>query len=668
MALVFGVCAALLAACGGSGSGGSTADATSEAVPDIADAASADAPEPRDVERLTAAEIPQFVAALPIPGEMPFATETGGVREYHVAARRFEQQVLPDGFPPTPVYGYGAVGKDGTFHFPGFTFEVRTDVPIRVKWVNDLVDGQGHFLTHDLPIDVTVHWANPGGEKEGHTHGAAQYSGPIPLVTHVHGAHVADHSDGGPEAWYLPAAEDVPAGFRTQGSGFTETPGVKHEEGAALYTYSNDQPASTVWYHDHALGVTRVNVYAGLAGFYLIRDEVEDSMTLPGPAPRAGDPPDTRYYEIPLAIQDRSFLADGGWYYPGHRSEFDGYEGPFTDGMSHPDLPSPVWNPEYFGDVMVVNGRTWPYLEVEPRKYRFRLLNGCNSRFLILRGSPSLTFQVIAAEQGFLPGGPVDTEELLLAPGERYDVVVDFGGYDVGDEILLENAGPDEPYGGGVPGEDFESADPSTTGRVLQFRVVPLEDPDLSKVGATPVPDAPLSTTLPPRDLTLNEVMHVVGEDEFPVEAVLGTLEHGPLEWDSETVGATETPTVDTTERWRIINFTGDAHPVHLHLVRFQLVSRTPVEAEGLLEKQKQHLADPDGAPLPELEAFLHAGDARGPEPWEAGYKDTVIAYPGEVTEIIAHFDMVGNYVWHCHILDHEDNEMMRPLVVVEAP
>jgi bilirubin oxidase len=349
-----------------------------------------------------------------------------------------------------------------------------------------------------------------------------------------------------------------------------------------------------------------------------------------------------RYYEIPIVIQDRSFNADGSLFYPGSRKFFDGYGGPYVPAT---DVP-PLWNPEFFGNMMVVNGRTWPYLAVEKRRYRFRFLNGCNSRFLILRmaierpGNPprpsELPFWQIGAEGGFLPA-PVRLEELLIAPAERADVIVDFSNLPVGSEIILMNAGPDEPFGGGTPGIDFEPADPGSTGQVMKFIVAPKHGADRSVEPAhLALPDfRPLPPASATRALSLNEKMSMFFDG--PVAALLGTINSSgaavPRLWMD---AITENPALYATEHWDIRNDTEDAHPIHLHLVQFQVVHRRDL-----------------------------AGHVRMPEPWEFGYKDTVIAYPDEVTRIRARFDKPGLFVWHCHILEHEDNEMMRPYRVM---
>lgn len=316
---------------------------------------------------------------------------------------------------------------------------------------------------------------------------------------------------------------------------------------------------------------------------------------------------------------------------------------------------APIWNPEFFGHTMVVNGRTWPYLEVEQRRYRLRLLDGCNARYLILKLSNGLPFYQIGAEGGFLPA-PVMLTQLLISPAERADVIVDFTGIAAGTEIILQNIGPDEPFGGGLPGVDFAPADPQTTGQVMQFRVVAAAAPDPS----TP----PTNLTLPARavlgapsrtrKVSLNEmesetvfVKEENGRIELdcdsntpfgPTLAALGTLsaagEGEPLMFKDD---VTEAPFLNSTEVWEIHNFTADAHPIHVHEVMFEVVNR---------EDRTTHAV-------------------RWPEVWEAGPKDTVTAYPGEITRIKARFDLPGRYVWHCHIVDHEDNEMMRPYDIV---
>jgi FtsP/CotA-like multicopper oxidase with cupredoxin domain len=608
---------------------------------------------------------------------------------YEISVRQFEQQILPDGLPATTVWGYGPVARESdaglmVHNAPSLTIEAATGRPVRVKWINELVDANGDFLPHLLPVDPTLHWANPGGGESARdtrpefTTAPTPYQGPVPMVTHVHGAvGVGDESDGYPEAWYLPAARNLPEGFAAEGTwyGFFADKakrefGVEWEPGSAVFQYPNTGRAATNWYHDHTLGLTRVNVYAGPAGFFLLRggasDEVLDARTgepavLPGPAPKPGDPfPATeRYLEIPIAIQDRSFYEDGSLRYPESREEFDGIAGPYlpeVEGGAHDGI-APIWNPEMFGDTLIVNGRTWPYLDVVARRYRLRLLNGCQSRALILDFSriPGIRVWQLGTEGGYLKA-PVDLAaanalHVLLGPAERADLIVDFGAVPEGEHVL-HNLGPDEPFGGGVPGEDFEPADPERTGLVLQFRVGPADGEDLStppehlQLPVQPAVPGPTMT----RRLALIELMGAgVDRDgnpvEGPAEAVLGTADGGwPLErsWDDL---ITENPVVGETETWELYNTTADAHPIHLHETVFHVIDRETLQMDG------------EDVVLP----LVPTGDVRPPEPWEAGPKDTVLAYPGEVTRIRATFGRAGQYVWHCHILEHEDNEMMRP-------
>jgi FtsP/CotA-like multicopper oxidase with cupredoxin domain len=494
------------------------------------------------------------------------------------------------------------------------------------------------------------------------------------MVTHVHGAHTREDSDGYTEAWYLPDAKNIPAGYAKSGTFFdyfSDKYGHNWEPGTVSFKYPNDQQATTLWYHDHALGMTRTNVYAGPAGFWLIRGGPND-LDLGYVAPGVGDDPLGEYTEIPIVIQDRSFNDDGSLFYPDNRAFFEGLapgelQIPFIPDMACDGLPSdvpPIWNPEFFGNMMVVNGATWPYLEVEQRRYRFRFLNGCNSRFLILKTDYGMPFYQIGGDQGFLPQ-TASLNDLLMAPAERADVIMDFTNVPVGTEIILMNVGPDEPFGGGLSGVDFDPADPDSTGQVMQFRVKAATSMDTTTapMGLILPAAAPLPVTAQvTRKLSLNEEesksvrvsssgANVVldcsmPEEEFgPTAALLGTLKSGgtgnPLLW-SDII--TENPAVGATETWEIHNFTADAHPIHIHLVQFQILGREP------------------------FGAGTSVAGSNDPLPGETGFKDTVIAYPGEITRVKANYDLPGFYVWHCHIVEHEDNEMMRPFHVGPIP
>jgi bilirubin oxidase len=600
------------------------------------------------------------------------SSSAGEVDYYEIAVRQFVQQVLPPGFPPTTLWGYGSLSTPTVLHSPAYTIEAKLDRPVRVKWVNGLVDANGAFLPHLLPVDPTLHWANPPGGTAGRderpifSETPGPYQGPVPIVTHVHGAHVQEYSDGFPEAWFLPAARNLPDGFATEGTFYSEFKAEFERDwnqewapGSAVFQYPNQQRATTLWYHDHTLGITRLNVYAGPAGFYLLRGGDSDlpEGVLPGPAPSMGDPPGTRYYEIPIAIQDRAFNRDGSLFCPNSRTFFDEFQGPYIPSS---DI-APIANPEFFANTMVVNGHTWPFLDVEPRRYRFRFLNGCDSRFLILKlashplvqrpAKPALPFWVLGTEGGFLPQ-PVQLDQLLMGLAERFDVIIDFTGLQPGAELYLINEGPDQPFGGGQLGTDFQPADKHTTGQVMKFRVVPLRAADTS----TP-PEflslpafVPLGAQATTRRLSLNELDSAVLKDVGPRATLLSILDNGgnpqPMEWGDP---VTENPRLGTVELWELYNFTADAHLIHVHEIQFQVINRQPLHTDdsGLTEPPVRF-----------------AGDPIAPEPWESGFKDTVIVYPGAVTRIKVPFDSPGRFVWHCHILEHEDNEMMRPYVV----
>lgn len=607
--------------------------------------------------------VPKFVTPLVIPPAMP---NNGISYNYDIIMKQFSQQILPNGFPQTTVWSYGAQNDlSNTLNYPAFTIEANRNAPTSIKWINGLVDEDDNFLPHLLPVDPTLHWANPPQGTNPEINGLGtidsrptftstpnSYIGPVPIVTHVHGMeNVQDWADGYAEAWFLPNADNIPDGYATKGTWydfFNIKSGLNWELGTSKFSYPNSQRPSTLWYHDHTLGMTRVNVYAGPAGFYIIRSSDPndnpkkingDPVILPGPAPQLNDPINTKYYEIPLAIQDRSFNTDGSLFYPNSRAFFDGFVGPyipFTD-------VSPIWNPEFFGDHIVVNGKTWPFLNVEPRRYRFRLLNGCQARFIILSFDNSkVEVYQIGNEGGFLRNS-VLVKEILMSPAERADIIVDFTQVKFGDSVIMKNRGPDAPFAGG----GFKASDPQTTGLVMQFNVVEI----LNGVDNTTPPNQlvmPNAPAIPPstktRQLALLEMMAAPPTAPIPVETQLGTfdpllgLPNGltALKWMDS---ITENPSTGDIETWEFYNFTADAHPMHIHEVLFEVVNRQRIDKATGLPIQK----------------------ARPAEPTENGYKDTVIAYPGEVTRVRMKFSNNGQFVWHCHIVEHEDNEMMRP-------
>jgi spore coat protein A len=540
----------------------------------------------------------KYVGRLPIPATAQPNQIEDGIAHYRIVMTEFRRKVHPD-LPPTTLWGY-----DGTW--PGPTLETRTGRPISVRWVNHLPNR--HLL--DYAYDTTIHGADMAEPR-------------VRTVVHLHGANVWPDSDGYPEAWFTPDWAQTGPYFTTK-----------------VYHYPNDQDATNLWYHDHSLGIVRLNIFAGLAGFYFIRDDFEDELNLP-----------QGRYEVPLLIQDRMFNADGSLQYP-----------TVSDGTHQ------VWVPEFFGDVACVNGIAFPYLEVEPRKYRFRVLNGSNSRFYHLTlldgaGKPGPAFNQIGTDGGFLPA-PLQLSDLLIAPAERFDLVIDFAGFRGKSLTLFNDAAAPYPGGGDV---DLPE--------IMQFRVTkPLAGQDTSSLPRhlKPIALLPAAAAVRERFIMLSEADR--DSDGFPI---IGELGGSPLDaspsnptggarWDDP---VTEAPKAGTVEVWNLVNTTTDAHPIHLHLVQFQVLERRAFNLSRFMKSGEVHFTGP---PIP-------AASNERP-----AFKDTIKAFPGLdadgnvtglVTRVIARFDLPNGgaadpgkryrYVYHCHILEHEDNEMMRPYDVV---
>jgi len=416
----------------------------------------------------------------------------------------------------------------------------------------------------------------------------------VRTVPHLHGACANSESDGLPEHWFTPGK-------------------------SALYTYPNQQRASTLWYHDHAMGITRLNVYAGLSGFYLLRDEEELSMHLP-----SGE------YEIPLVLQDRNLDEHAQLL----------YTPTMDDGMA---LPKGTWGPMFFGGTPVVNGAIYPYLDVRPQLYRLRLVNSSNSRFYKLNFNLAksatdipqfVPVHQIGSDGGLLPS-PVVLEALDLAPGERTDLVIDFSKL-AGKTITLGNDAP-APY----PGWNVMNGNWPAILEFMQFRVtLPAENAaayNLSRNVAIERLDE--KTAVRTRDFVLTEEMDANGQS-------LGLKMNGLNYRDP----LTETITEGATEIWRFVNTSDDAHPMHLHLVAFQVLQRQGFDLGAYKMNGTVQLA----------------GKPRPPKANELGWKDTAVVNPGDTLTIIARFEgFTGRYVFHCHMLEHEDNDMMRPFEVV---
>lgn len=554
----------------------------------------------------------------------------------------------------TTVWGYGDNPNTGTF--PGKTFEVQSNQPIQVKWTNDLVDQFDAPLPHILPVDESLHWAFYNHhDPQNPMYTIAEHG--VPVVPHVHGAHTESDSDGLPEYWFTP------------GWGVVGPRWVKKD-----YVYDNDQEAGTIWYHDHGLGITRLNVYAGLAGFFIIRDD-HDTGTPDNPLNLPAFP-----YEVAVAVQDRMFDTTGQLYLP-TTLEGSAHGAPAAAAAAAGPIPNPTVVAEFFGDHVLVNGVAWPNQDVEPRHYRYRLLNGSDSRFYVMHlqaadgsGNPTgpyLPFYQIGTDNGLLPQ-PVTLDTLIIGPGERADLVIDFSAYN-GQQLVFTNTGPDEPFrglnadGSNNDGEGgvLPSADAASTGRIMSFAVNQPLDPNVpdSFNPAGALRDAPFTVAAPVRT---RKLVLFEGEDQYGrLRPQLGIWDeskgdlNGSLMWDE---AITELPNLNDIEEWEVYNATEDAHPIHLHLVAFEILGRRPFVGEAITQPEP----DPVSGGTKQVFAFTAwAGPEVGPAANEAGGpKDTAQMYPGEMTRIRAKFDRPGRYVWHCHILSHEDHEMMRPYYV----
>ncbi len=566
---------------------------------------------------------------------------------------------------PTTIWGYGS--KDNRVSWPGMTIERKVgDAPLKVKWKNHLYDPIAERpLPHILPVDTSLHWCYS-------LHGYQQFSiekDGVPLVPHVHGGKNDWASDGNPEFFFSPNNEVKGPRWVTK-----------------VYTYGgpdwNDK-AGMMWYHDHALGLTRLNVYAGLAGFFVLRDN-EDTGLVGNPLGLPGGP-----YELGFAVQDRMFRSNGDLFFPAFPGE------PFYDdfitaqGANLPPNLFPGGGPtalaEFFGDHMVVNGVIWPKYSVERRQYRVRFLNGSDSRFMRLRLRVVPAGEVDPAQGGVVPFYVIGSDQSLAAtatavtevdflPGERLDLVIDFKDVPAGSRVIVENLLGDAPYGGSLP-EPADLFPNRRTDRIMAFDVeLPLDTsiPDTAVTDGYALGGGPDVTAAAPtrvRKLALFE-----GKDEYgrlqpllgtaePVMDVAGNMVTGAMPWHTP---ITENPGVGDTEIWEIYNATGDAHPVHVHLVHFEVMNREGFTADVIQQPVLQHNGA-QGIGF-RLENILTDGVVSGPDVTEKTRRDMVMALPGQVTRIKMTFDKPGRYVWHCHILSHEDSEMMRPMHVGPVP
>ena len=611
-------------------------------------------------------------------------------QEYTVSISEFYQQILPTldssgkptGYGLSKVWGYGGEAKNVVTgeklgfvrSIPGPTFETTRGIPAQVKWVNDLVDSDGNPLQHMYPVDPTIHWANPNNiDRKTVTEQTIQglappfppgYNGtpytipgtttitnpegwdaqsPVPIVTHLHGGEAPSDYDGTPEQWFTPNGIHG-KDYRTASA---------TEPNAAIYYYPNAQSPTMLWYHDHALGMTRINVYSGLSGLYIIRDPADSlASLLPSGA-----------YEMPLVIQDRTFLADGSMYYPS-----DGYYPNYEPPPFNYTKENPYSLMGFVGNTIMVNGKVWPNMNVSQGQYRFRILDSSNSRFYNISFSNGMPFTLIGSDGGYIKS-PVSTTSMMFSPAERIDILVDFSKMTPGEKVILKNnALWNSPK---YPNQE------QTVGQIMQFTVTadkgfePKSLPlDFNPTLAGDYPNLQSPTKV--RILTLGEDLSV--NPDFPIHLFLDGQE-----WAAP---VSETPEIGSTEDWVLVN-TFDTHNIHLHLVQFQLVSR---QSYNTTEYWKDWVAL-NGNPfplnhttinVPSLDPYL-IGEPILPGPTEKTWKDTIIVYSRQITIIRVRFapqdgsdfpfDATAGpgYVWHCHIIEHEDNEMMRPYIVTQA-
>jgi len=545
----------------------------------------------------------------PMPLLVDNAIDATGGGNVSLSAALISRKVHRD-LAATTLFGYLRSGGPGTADavasYLGPAIVAKTGVAITVDYRNNLA-----------PDDYLRVFTNGGSSY-------LQFP-PAPevrILTHLHGGFVAGIDDGNPF--------EQPDAFRP---GTTQT-----------VSYPNEQPATLLWYHDHYVGDTRMNVVAGLAAGYLLRDGFDSGSNplFPGPIGR---------YELPVVVQDKQFNADGSLLYPVAPASTNG-----------------PWIGEYFGDCMLVNGKIWPDLVVEPAVYRFRVLNGCNARILNLNIS-NVPMYIIGAEGGLLPNNPVPTDKLVMTPAERFDVICDFRGF-AGKTVYMRNSSPPRPV---------VTPAPALT-QVMRIRVgqTASNDAPMSVPGAGSLPANPEIQALvglgPPRLSGGSVAGRMITLNEFGTETPDWKLNLNgrPFEDDDPVI---ETLTWNGVEDWYFVNVTGDTHPMHTHLFTFKVMGRYRFDAAGYAAAYPGQYGVPQ-QDVSTLAPFLRSG-LLPPNAGEAGFKDTVKANPGQVTVVRAKFalpstalDSTGQlvtpqkYVHHCHIVEHEDNDMMERFVV----
>lgn len=572
----------------------------------------------------------KYVDALVIPPALtPDTTTYPGTDYYEMSMVQGTTHKFHRDLPATKTYSYFGAAPAAGFHYLGPTIVAQKGRPVKIKFTNNLPTGN-HLLNG--AIDTTIMGSLDGANANG-----TRWVDENRVAVHLHGGKVKPEFDGGPRAWFSPVGSGL-----SQQNPYLEAVSTT---GSYTYEYPNDQPATLLWYHDHAWAITRFNPFAGLAAAYVLRDDDENNLISSGAIPSDA-------YEVPIVLQDKLLdTLTGAMLYP---------VGNYPPGTTHP-----LWMPEYFGDTPVINGKAYPYLDIEPRRYRFRFLNGSNARFYNIwfdAGQGPIPFHAIASEQGFLPA-PALVNKLLIAPGERFDTIIDFTGLTVGTTLLMKNNAK-APYPGGSGG----------LGQIMQLKVKAIAGTDnttpASSLALPPSGESitpPTKSTTTWREIVLQEVLDPVSG--APMEALID----GYHLMDSVMDDSLFAEPAGETRVWQFINTTADAHPMHTHLVPFKILNRQPFDVAGFTAAWNTWLTSGRTGARPTIDTFLTKGLPSLPAPEETGWKDTAKSYPGEVLRIVTKFDLPNDspsgtyrYVCHCHILEHEENDMMFQFAVVK--
>lgn len=549
-----------------------------------------------DENSLDPTKLTKYVSKLLIPKRLSpdkYICKNGKKQPFYTITMKQNQHKLHPDIPATTLWTYNGISEPVLIDNERYT-------AIQVKWYNKL---PFVHLLEDY-IDHTIM-------------GCEENQPNVRTVVHVHGGEQSASDDGGPLDWFTPGK-------------------------FAIFNYPNEQQPTMLFFHSHAMGITRLNAYSGLSGgIYMIRDKkIEKKLNLP-----------KGKYEIPLVITDKMLAENGQLIY-----------------STMPSDPTvhPKWSSHFIGNLILVNNLIWPYVKVKQTKYRFRIVNGSDTRTYAISivnaidGSPGPTIYQIGTDGGYIKK-PVIVSELLLGIGERADIIIDFEKIDEGTEFIFKNTAK-------VPFPNGKVPDPNTDGQIMKFIVscktnkkfcikTPcnlfhnIDKKQVSVIRQMLLQIAPSSATAKPAALYLNN--------------------------SDYTLSITETPSLNSTEIWEFVNTTAGMHPMHVHLIQFQLLNRQKFDSNKYLIDWKNanpNIMDGEGIPNPlDVKPYLQGDPIYYNGTNEDGWKDVIRSNGSEVTRIIIKFApqdegtkfpfdaKKGTYNWHCHIISHEDNEMMRP-------